>query len=137
MMTPAELSHLHNLCFETPRPYSAAQFTSLLPSRGMSLFTRPEAFLLARIIAGEAEIITLAVHPDHRREGLAQQLMNDFLTAAKSQSASSAFLEVAADNSSAQALYEKHGFLETHRRPRYYRTPSGKRVDAIVMMRDL
>ena len=108
-----------------------------MPGAGMQLFTRPDAFLMARIIAGEAEIITLAVHPDLRRKGRATQLLQDFLTAAISNNVTSAFLEVAADNLAAQALYEEHGFIETHRRKGYYRTPKGKRIDAIVMMKDI
>ena len=48
-----------------------------------------------------------------------------------------AFLEVAADNAAAQALYARAGFAESGRRRGYYRRPDGSGLDALVMQRAL
>ncbi len=95
------------------------------------------AFLLGRAVAGEAEILTLAVAPESRRLGLGRKLVARFLYQARLRLADRAFLEVAADNAAALALYDSAGFRAEGRRAGYYATPDGARIDAVVMTRDL
>lgn len=130
-MTPDSLSALHAAAFTQDRPWSASEFRSLLDSPHCHLDHRPHGFALWRAVAGEAELLTIATHPDHRRRGIAQDLMATWMTAAATL-ADTAFLEVAADNQSAIALYAKSGFETVSRRPKYYARPSGK-VDALLM----
>ena len=85
----------------------------------------------------EAELLTIAAHPDHRRKGLAQNLMQSWTQAAAARGARTAFLEVAADNAGAIALYLRCGFVETGRRKGYYARPDAGRVDALLFARDL
>lgn len=132
-MTPETLSALHELCFTTPKPWSAEAFADLLDSPANQLLTEEHGFLLGRIIAGDAEILTLAVHPNRQRQGIASRLVRRFAKAAADQGASSMFLEVAQTNAPARALYASLGFSQTGRRPNYYRTPEGGRVDAILL----
>lgn len=51
--------------------------------------------------------------------------------------ATRAFLEVAATNSPARALYAAEGWEQVGQRPRYYTAPDGSRPDALVLARDL
>lgn len=92
-------------------------------------------FILCRAIAGEAEVLTLAVDPDHRRLGLGRALVE---AAAKlaAPSCEALFLEVADDNVAAIGLYQGAGFARVGVRHDYYEHPEGRR-DAIVMRRDL
>jgi ribosomal-protein-alanine N-acetyltransferase len=128
-VTPDRLAHLHARCFTRPRPWSAAEFAALLDSPHAFLLTRPQGFLLGRVVADQAELLTLAVAPDARRQGIARDLATEFAATSRARGAAYAFLEVAADNAPAQALYHASGWAESGRRRRYY----GPDLDAIVM----
>ncbi|WP_137111635.1 ribosomal protein S18-alanine N-acetyltransferase [Rhodobacter sp. SY28-1] len=137
-MTPETLAALHALSFRTPAPWSAADFSSFLADPLCFLLIEGDAgFLLGRAVAGEAELLTLAVSPDARRRGLGRKLVARFLYQARLRGAEQAFLEVSAENAPAIALYESTGFAPSGRRKGYYQTPDGARVDALVMQRQL
>ncbi len=136
-MTPEALSALHELCFTTPKPWSPKAFAGLLDGPGAVLLTEEHGFLLGRVAADEAELLTMAVHPNRQRRGIAARLVQSFLTEAADRGAQSVFLEVAQTNKPARALYAKFDFVETGRRPDYYRTPEGGRVDAILLSRSV
>jgi ribosomal-protein-alanine N-acetyltransferase len=89
----------------------------------------PPGFLLARVAADECEILTLAVLPETRRRGIAARLLERALCEARRQGATACFLEVAADNAPALALYRRAGFAECGRRKAYY----GGTTDALLM----
>jgi len=128
-MSPAELAALHARCFVTPRPWTEAEFAGLLSSPGCLLCTNAGGFLLGRIAAGEAELLTLAVDPASRRTGQARNLVERFLAGCPIQGAEAAFLEVASDNAPAIALYRATGWSPAGLRRKYY-APG---VDAVVM----
>lgn len=132
-MTPDQLAALHARCFTVPRPWGADEFAELLPSSHCFLLTRGEGFLLGRVIAGEAELLTLAVAPEQRRAGLGRALTADFAATSRRMQASEAFLEVAADNDAAKALYLTQGWHIAGRRARYY----GPRTDALILRLEL
>lgn len=132
-MTPAALAALHEMCFRTPKPWSAKAFAELLDARGVFLLGQEHGFLLGRVIADEAELLTLAVHPNRQRRGIGKKLVVEFIAEASLRGAATAFLEVAQSNTAARALYAKTGFVETGRRLGYYRTPEGGGVDAITL----
>jgi ribosomal-protein-alanine N-acetyltransferase len=137
-MTPAELAALHARAFTTPRPWSEGEFASLLADPLAFLLVEGDAaFLLGRAVAGEAELLTIAVTPEARRLGLGRKLVGRFIYQARLRGAESAFLEVAEDNAAARRLYLAAGFSESGRRRGYYRTPDGRAVDALVMVRSL
>jgi ribosomal-protein-alanine N-acetyltransferase len=87
-----------------------------------------------RVLADEAEILTVGVVPEGRRQGTARRLIAALLDAARAGGAADVFLEVRVDNEAARALYESEGFASVGMRPGYY--DSG-RVDAVVMHREL
>jgi ribosomal-protein-alanine acetyltransferase len=86
--------------------------------------------LLAPAASGEADIQTLAVAPDARRQGLGRRIVNALLAEARSRGVREVFLEVRADNPNARALYDSLGFEQIAIRARYYQ-PDG--VDAQIM----
>jgi ribosomal-protein-alanine N-acetyltransferase len=85
------------------------------------------------LIVDEVHIGTLAVHPDYRRQGIAQKLLITSLLAACEEGAGKAYLEVRKGNLAAKALYAKFGFKITGIRPRYY---SDNGEDALMMTLD-
>ena len=136
-MTPQDLAALHETAFVTPRPWWADEFAGFLADPACDLVTLPGGFALIRTVADEAELLTIAVAPDHRRKGIATGLLSHGMTRANARGAITLFLEVAADNAGAIAFYEKAGFARTGRRREYYTCRDGTRVDALLMARDL
>jgi len=133
-MTPADLARLHARAFTTPPPWSEASFAALLDSKHTFLLTATHnAFALARVIGPEAELLTLATDPMARRQGLARTLMAQFAQQARARGAGTLFLEVAENNAPALALYAHCGFVQTGRRPGYYRTDAGQPVAALLL----
>jgi ribosomal-protein-alanine N-acetyltransferase len=127
------------------RPWSDMEFESLLGQDTVFGFAAretgrgespPVGFVLARLAAGEGEILTVAVARSHRRQGLGWRLMDAVLRELHGQRAEALFLEVDETNAAAIALYRRLGFFEVGKRPRYYGTGEG-RSGALVMRRDL
>lgn len=127
------MAALHAACFTTPRPWSALEITAILDTEHTFLLSAPHAFLIGRAVAGEAELLTLAVSPDARRHGTARHLVTQFLTESRAKNATDAFLEVAANNAPAIALYAATGFRQSGRRRAYY----ANNTDAIIMTQRL
>lgn len=136
-MTPADLAALHAVCFLSPRPWSAAEFVALTGRADTFLLTESQGFLLGRVVAGEAELLTLAVAPVARRQGTARRLLARFQAEAMARSAETAFLEVSAANAPARALYATAGWAEAGLRRGYYRRPEGGAEDALILTLDL
>ena len=88
---------------------------------------RVVGFLVARtLVAGEREILNLAVAPDFRRKGVARALLDGALQGFRG----SVFLEVRESNRVAQEFYKSLGFKELSKRTGYYDSPP---ETAIVM----
>lgn len=129
-MTPQELSAIHTAAFKDARPWSTQEFEQLLANPHTHLFSCERGFALVQLIAGEAELLTLAVHPDDQGNGHGHTLMYNWMQAL---SPADMFLEVAEDNAAAIRLYTTCGFAEIARRNSYYARKSGIYVDAIIM----
>ncbi|MBY6067605.1 GNAT family N-acetyltransferase [Leisingera aquaemixtae] len=127
----------HAAAFTQSRPWSAAEFAGLLDSPLVFAAGSARCFALVRVIADEAEMLTIATDPAHQRQGLARACMADWESAARARGAAEVFLEVAADNAPAQALYRACGFAECGRRVGYYRRQDAKAADAILMRKAL
>jgi ribosomal-protein-alanine N-acetyltransferase len=137
-MTPDALAALHRLAFtDTPRPWSAPEFDALLRAPTTLLATCEGGFALGRIAGPEAELLTLAVHPGRRRQGLGTALVDDFAAQAAGRGAEDCVLEVAVTNAAARALYGRLGFVPVGRRPGYYTRPAAPPVDALVLRKRL
>lgn len=128
------------------RPWSGDEFAALIEQDTVFGYAarevgRPEAglagFVLARVAADEAEILTVAVARAHRRAGLGRALMDAVLRELHAERAESLFLEVDEANLPALALYRRLGFEQVGRRPGYYEHAGGPRTGALVMRRAL
>jgi ribosomal-protein-alanine N-acetyltransferase len=121
--------------------WSAAELSELLAGPGtyalLAEDANPVGMILCRAVAGEAEILTLAVVPQARRQGLARALTLAAAGLARQAKAEEMFLEVAVDNLAAVRLYESIGFRRAGLRRGYYDRDDGVRVDAAVMRLDL
>ena len=133
-MTFEEMARLHHDSFTLPLPWAASEIAATLSSPFSFALVRDKGFLLGQVVAGEAELLTIAVAPDARRQGIGRALVEAFLTEAKARNAESAFLEVAETNTAARSVYAAAGFAQTGRRKGYYRG-AGLVVDAILMGR--
>ncbi len=95
----------------------------------LGLFSDSGGLVLARTVADEAEILTLAVLPALRRRGLGERLLRAAMARCARSGAASMFLEVATTNHPARGLYKKLGFEEAGLRRRYY----SDGTDALVL----
>ena len=132
----AHLARLHEAAFALAWTQDA--FEGLLARPAVEAFANSDGFILMQNLgsnedANEAEILTLAVTPSARRSGLGLALFSHALAAL---SCTRVFLEVAADNHAALALYEKLGFTEIGLRKAYYKTHAGAHVDGVMMQGD-
>lgn len=87
-------------------------------------------YIVYWVVAGEMHIMNLAVHPKHRRQGIARALLAEALHRARVLGAEVAWLEVRPSNLAAQALYESFGFRKVGVRPQYY---ADNLEDALLM----
>jgi ribosomal-protein-alanine N-acetyltransferase len=94
----------------------------------------PLGFALSRVVAGEAELLLLAVRRSAQRQGVGAKLLARFISDAASRGAEKLHLEVRNGNPAVQ-LYKHAGFQEVGRRFNYYRGLSGQLFDAITLAR--
>lgn len=133
--TVQSLAAIHAEAFE--HPWSARDMAEMLNQDGVLHLGNDDAFLLLRVVADESEILTLAVRPSARRQGLAALLVTAALGMARGMGAKFIFLEVAADNAAAIALYEKTGFKRHGTRRGYYARNDGPAIDGLLLRCDL
>ncbi|MBW4093301.1 MAG: GNAT family N-acetyltransferase [Proteobacteria bacterium] len=117
----ATLAALHATAFPPAEAWDTATFAAQLALPGAFARLHPEGGLvLGRVSGDEAEILTLAVVPAARRAGLGRALLAAAMAEAGARGARAMFLEVAAANEAARALYAAGGFTPVGRRRAYY-----------------
>jgi ribosomal-protein-alanine N-acetyltransferase len=89
----------------------------------------PAGFALVRSVAGEAELLLLAVAPGARRRGVGTALLRSVIADAVAGGVSDLHLEVRAGNEAVR-LYAEHGFRKVGERRGYYRGRTGQMFDA-------
>ncbi|WP_299043656.1 GNAT family N-acetyltransferase [uncultured Tateyamaria sp.] len=130
-MSPDRLAALHAAAFTRERPWTAQEFADLLANPLCHLETAPHGFALWRGIAGEAELLTIAVDPARQRRGTGAGLMTAWSHGA-APTCTTAVLEVASDNAAAIALYARYGFETVAKRVGYYRRADSF-ADALIL----
>jgi ribosomal-protein-alanine N-acetyltransferase len=133
-VTPERMAQIYAAAFPDMRPWSAAEIADLLCNPMIEAITGDDAFGLTQTIAGESELLTLAVHPGAQGKGTGRALLREWLG---KNGVQVAFLEVAADNTAAIALYHSTGFAQEGLRPAYYPRKNAPPADAILMRRQL
>jgi ribosomal-protein-alanine N-acetyltransferase len=131
-----DLARLHASLFDPA--WDAAGFTEMLAHSGTFGFVaragnprKMVGFIVGRVAAGEGEILTLGVAQDWQRVGIGSLLVETLCRGAKAKGAYQLYLEVAASNSAARALYERFGFQERGRRVGYYARTGAPPEDAV------
>jgi ribosomal-protein-alanine N-acetyltransferase len=137
-MTAEDMAALHARAFAGQgRGWSAAEFRALRERTSVLAVCRPRGFALGQLSGDEAEILTIATDPDHRRTGIGCALLAGLEDAVQGRGAARIVLEVAETNGAARALYDSAGYRRVARRPRYYELPNGGRADALVLEKHL
>jgi [ribosomal protein S18]-alanine N-acetyltransferase len=136
----AALAALHSASFR--RGWSEDEFERLLLDRGVlahraMLGQRPVGFIISRIAAGEAEILSVAVARAHQGRGLARRLLDLHMRRLAGLGVRTIFLEVDDDNTPARRLYARSAFRQVGRRDGYYPRAGTASGAALVLRRDL
>ena len=87
----------------------------------------------SQTVMDESDMMNVAVHPDCRRQGIAEELVNALTDALREKESRCLTLEVRASNEPAKKLYEKLGFVSVGLRKNYYRNP---REDALILRKE-
>jgi [ribosomal protein S18]-alanine N-acetyltransferase len=98
---------------------------------------RLRGFILSRLAADEAEILTIAVEAASQGKGVGRALLSENLRQAANAGANAMFLEVDKMNAPAVALYQRLGFVKAGERVGYYRRKDGTQVPAVIMRKAL
>ncbi len=124
----ADLFFIRGQCFE--KNWNLKTFEETIAQPEFVGFIIPQtAYIIAQKIPPEAELITIAVAPAHRRQGIAEILLKNLWQNLRQQDIHTLHLEVNEKLTPARTLYEKLGFEPTGRRADYY----GTGEDAILM----
>lgn len=132
----AQIAGLEKLCFSDP--WSEKSVASELDN-GLSLWLvalegeTVAGYVGSQTVLDETDMMNIAVHPDFRRRGIAQALVESLVKQLRQRGSQCLTLEVRASNSPAIALYEKLGFQKIGRRKNYYRDP---REDALILRKE-
>ena len=132
----AQVAALEKICFHDP--WSENSVASELKNP-LSLWLvaldgeTVVGYVGSQSVEGEADMMNVAVHPEHRRRGIARMLINELTDALAKQGVHSLALEVRSSNAPAIALYEQLGFSQVGRRPNYYRNP---KEDALILRKE-
>lgn len=122
--------------------WTRSQCAGILPMTGVSLMLardggpQPLGFSLFRTIGCEAELLLLAVTPNHQGRGIGRLLLGEFVEQARRAGASRVHLEVR-DGNPAVEMYRRAGFEPAGRRKKYYRGGDGHQFDAITLACEL
>jgi ribosomal-protein-alanine N-acetyltransferase len=131
------LAALHGASFH--RGWSDGEFEQLLIDRNVvahraTVGSNLVGFILSRLAADEAEILSVAVASSRRGQGLARRLLDLNLRRLAGLGTHAVFLEVDEGNVPARRLYQRAGFRDVGRREAYY---AGKGAAALILRRDL
>jgi ribosomal-protein-alanine N-acetyltransferase len=134
------LAALHGASFR--RGWSEDEFERLLLDRSVlahraTLGHQPVGFIISRLAAGEAEILSVAVARSHQGRGLARRLLDLHMRRLAGLGVRTIFLEVDDDNVPARRLYARNAFRQVGRRDGYYPRPGSAAGAALVLRRDL
>ena len=132
----AQIAQLEKQCFS--EPWSESSIASELGNPLSLWLVAMDGDVIAgyvgsQSVMGESDMMNIAVHPEHRRKGIAVALVDTLVAQLKEKGNYCLTLEVRISNASAIALYQKLGFEQVGRRPNYYRSP---KEDALILRKE-
>ena len=132
----SQVAQLEKICFSDP--WSEKSVASELTNPLSCWFVAVEndhvaGYVGSQTVLDETDMMNIAVHPDYRRRGVAEQLLIRLVTELKVRGSRCLTLEVRASNEPAKNLYAKLGFKEVGRRKNYYRNP---RENALILRKE-
>jgi [ribosomal protein S18]-alanine N-acetyltransferase len=142
LMREHDLDHIVELERRSnPFPWTREHFESALRGGYLCLVARDDSaiigFAITRMLVDDAELLLIAVHPNHRRGGNASALLDAVLSRLKDSGKTPLHLEVRESNVTAITFYEARGFARSGLRKHYY--PNGtlgnQREHALLMQR--
>ena len=130
---------LHSKCFSNaPPPYSETSFLNMMLDHNYFFATHKSyAFGIVRFGPSEVELITIAVDPKKRRQGLGNKILTHLVAEIALKKKKAIFLEVNSENTIALRMYKKNGFSQIGLRVGYFNKPDGSNCDAIIMKKTL
>ena len=132
----AQVAALEKICFSDP--WSENSVASELKNPLSCWLVAEEdgkvaGYVGSQTVIDESDMMNVAVHPDHRRKGIAEALVAELVEALKKRESRCLTLEVRASNEPAKALYNKLGFEQVGLRKNYYRNP---KEDALILRKE-
>lgn len=132
----SQVAELEKICFSDP--WSEKSVASELENDLACWLVAVEedrvaGYVGSQTVMDETDMMNIAVHPDFRRKGIAEELVNALVHRLRNRGSRCLTLEVRASNEPACKLYKKLGFSQIGRRPNYYRNP---REDALILRKE-
>ena len=131
-----QVAELEKLCFSDPwsEQSIASELDNVLALWYVALDDdRVVGYIGSQTVCGETDVMNIAVHPDYRRRGIGQILIEELVREVKNLGSISLTLEVRSSNAPAVSLYEKLGFSQVGLRKNYYRNP---KEDAYILRKE-
>ena len=131
-----QVAELEKICFSDPWSEKSVAYELTNPLSCWLVAVedgRVAGYIGSQTVMGESDMMNVAVHPDYRRRGIAERLVNDLVEALKAFESHCLTLEVRESNDSARDLYAKLGFFQAGLRKNYYRNP---KEDALILRKE-
>ena len=133
----SQIAELETLCFSDPWREKSIE-TELSCRLSLWLVAldgdKVVGYVGSQTVIDESDMMNIAVHPDHRRQGIAEALIEALTDALREKGSKALTLEVRASNIPAITLYDKLGFVQVGLRKNYYRNP---KEDARILRKEL
>ena len=132
----AQVAALEKICFSDPWSENSVAYELTNPLACWLVAEEDgvvAGYIGSQTVVGESDMMNVAVHPDFRRRGIAEALINNLIEELKKRESRCLTLEVRASNEPAKQLYEKLGFAEVGCRKNYYRNP---KEDALILRKE-
>ena len=131
-----QIAELEKLCFNDP--WSVNSIASELDNRLSFWLVAVEndcvlGYIGSQTVLGETDMMNIATHPDHRKQGIAAALIEALIAGLKERGSHSLMLEVRASNEAAISVYRRLDFVEVGKRKNYYRNP---KEDALILRKE-
>ena len=132
----SQVAELEKICFSDPWSEKSIAYELTNPLSFWLVAVEGDkvaGYVGSQSVMGESDMMNVAVHPDFRRQGVAEKLVLELVAALAVEGNHCLTLEVRASNVSAISLYEKLGFAQVGLRKNYYRNP---KEDALILRKE-